>query len=164
MTTPDAGTTHPGRRPGQRPAAGTWIGIPVFILLFSAVFAALFSPVVSWARGDGTRGTFVARFEDCHKGCAWIGDFVNPDRKIAAQDVRYVNTAGLPRMKAGTSIPAVDVSSVLFGNTAYPGRPALRDALWPSVLPAEVLALAIVLMFVRWVWVAPVRYWRWRAA
>jgi hypothetical protein len=138
--------------------------MPVLILLFSAAFAALYSPLISWAAGDGTKGLFIARFEDCHKGCAWIGEFASPDHKVVAQDVRYVNTDGLPALKAGTIIPAVNVSSPLFGNTAYPGHAALRDVLWPAVLPAEVLAVLVLFMFVMWVRVAPVRYWRWRQA
>lgn len=149
---------------GRRPTTGAWIAMPLLIAAFAAVFAALFSPLISWALGHGSKGTFVARFEDCHKGCAWIGDFISSEHKVVAHDVRYVNAAGLPDMRAGTAMPAVDVSSALFGDTAYPGRVTLRDALWPAVLPAEALAVVVVLMFAGWIWVAPVRYWRWRTA
>jgi hypothetical protein len=72
----------------RRPAAGSWIAMPVLLLLFTGLFAALFSPLIGWARGDGTQGIFIARSEDCHKGCAWYGEFASFDHRIAAQNVR----------------------------------------------------------------------------
>lgn len=141
---------------------GAWVIMPISILLFAAIFAAFFSPVISWALGDGTPGIFVARFVDCHHGCAWVGEFLSSDRRAVAENVQLVNSGSLPRLKAGATVSVVDVDSPLFGNTAYPGHATLSDILWKSIWPAELLALLLLLVFARWIWTVPIRYWRFR--
>lgn len=157
----------PARRP--RPATpqepnGTWIFIPALAVVLGAIFLVLVSPLISWALGGGGRGVFVARFVDCHKGCAWIGDFEPPGHRSVLHDVRYVDVSSgsLPRLKAGERVPAVDISSRLFGNTAYSSRPDLRDILQPAIWPILLLALVLLAAFLTWAWRVPIRYWRWR--
>jgi hypothetical protein len=157
----------PARRP--KPATpqqpnGVWIFIPALAVVLGAIFLVLFSPFISWALGGGTHGVFVARFVDCHKGCAWIGNFDPADHSPVLHDVPYVDTStdGLPGLKTGERLAAVDISSKLFGNTAYSSRPQLGDILHPAVWPILLLALVMLAAFLAWVWRVPVRYWRWR--
>jgi len=159
MTIPDGGATQPGGRPGRRrPSMTAWFLTPVVILVFAAVFAVFFSPVIGWALGGGTPGIFVARDVDCHHGCHWFGDFMSSDRRLAVRDVQYAGNA--PGMKAGTVIGVKDINSALFRNIVFPRHAALRDILWISIWPEAVLALLLLLIFARWIWTVPVRYWR----
>jgi hypothetical protein len=135
--------------------------MPTLILALAALLAVLASPAIRWALGAGTQGTFVVRIMDCHKGCAWIGEFVSSDHKMAAQDVRLVTFNGLAKLKPGDTVRVTDVSS-FYGNSAYPGHPSIRDIFSISFLPFEVMALLLLFMFLRWTWTVPVRYFRWR--
>jgi hypothetical protein len=135
-----------------------WLLMPGLMLLLAVIFVTYFSPVISWALGEGTPGFFVARDVDCHHGCHWFGEFLSPDHAVALRNIQYAGNA--PAIKAGAVIPVVHVDSALFSNIAYPRHATLRDLLWVSVWPALVLALLLFLMFVRWVWTVPVRYWR----
>jgi hypothetical protein len=159
MRTSGAGAPAPRRR-GRTPA-GAWLVAPVLIVALAALLAVVASPVISWALGEGTPGIFVARFLDCHKGCAWIGEFISSDPKTAVPDVRLVNLHGLPELKPGDTVHAVHVSS-LYGSSAYPGRPSLRDVRAGSIWPFELLALLLLAVFAGWIWTVPVRYYRWR--
>ncbi|MEU4565870.1 hypothetical protein [Micromonospora sp. NPDC023956] len=55
-----------------------WVGLPFLALLGLAL--AVPDVAAAWrARsGDGTSGTFTARYETCSRNCTWHGDFV-PD-------------------------------------------------------------------------------------
>jgi hypothetical protein len=141
--------------------AGAWLFTPVLILALAALLAAFVSPAITWALGAGTPGIFVVRLLDCHKGCAWIGEFISSDRKMAEQDVRLVTLSGFPKLKPGDTVQVIDVSS-FYGNSAYPGRPSIRDILSISLWPFEVMALLLLFMFLRWTWTVPIRYFRWR--
>ena len=76
-----------------------WLVTPLFIALLSVIFVILFSPVISWARGEGTSGVFVAREVDCHHGCHWLGNFVSSDHAVVLRNVQFAGSA--PAMKAG---------------------------------------------------------------
>ena len=155
----DTGTPAAGKRGPTR--AGAWLFTPVLILALAALLAAFVSPAISWALGTGTQGTFVVRFLDCHKGCAWIGEFISSGHKTAEQDVQLVTLNRFPKLKPGDTVHVTDVSSI-YGNSAYPGRPSIRDILSISFWPFEVLALLLLFMFSRWTWTVPIRYFRWR--
>ena len=134
--------------------------MPALIVTFSAVFAVLFSPVISWALGKGTPGIFVAQSVDCHHGCAWFGEFISSHRGVVIDDVRYADAGGVPEIKAGATIPVVDVSSALFHGVAYPRYATARDILWPSIWPIALLGLLPFILLMIWVWTVPVRYCR----
>jgi hypothetical protein len=151
-------STPPGGKRGQT-RAGAWVFIPLLILALAALLAAFVSPAISWALGAGTPGIFVVRFLDCHKGCAWIGEFISSDHKMVEQDVQLVTFNKFPKLKPGDTVHAIDVSS-LYGNSAYPGRANIRNVL--SFWPFEIMALLLVFFFLRWIWTVPVRYFRWR--
>jgi len=159
MTIPDGGATQPGGWPGRRRAAKTArVHTPPGLKLVAGGFCVLLSPVFGWALGGGTPGIFVARDVDCHHGCHWFGDFMSSDRRLAVRDVQYAGNA--PGMKAGTVIGVKDINSALFRNIVFPRHAALRDILWISIWPEAVLALLLLLIFARWIWTVPVRYWR----
>ena len=150
-------------RPVRRKRAAHWVVMPILILLFAAVYLALFSAPISWMLGRGTQGTFVARDLDCHKGCAWFGDFTSANRVLVLRDVRLADVSEPPDMKAGTAIPVVDVSSTLYHGVVYPRQVTTRDILAPSVLVALLLGLLPVILFLSWIWAVPIRYWRRKA-
>jgi hypothetical protein len=151
------------RRAGRKPV-GNWLIMPVLILLFAAVYLALFSPLISWITGGGTQGIFVARELNCHKGCAWFGDFTGTNQAAVLRDVRFANLSDRPGITKGTAIPVTDISSVLFHGVAYP-RPASRhDLLSPPVLVAALLGLVPVILLLSWIWTVPFRYWRARGS
>jgi hypothetical protein len=83
---------------------------------------------------------------------------MSSDRRLAVRDVQYAGNA--PGMKAGTVIGVKDINSALFRNIVFPRHAALRDILWISIWPEAVLALLLLLIFARWIWTVPVRYWR----
>ena len=87
--------------------------MPLLMLALAALLAALVSPAITWALGAGSHGVFVVRILDCHKGCAWIGEFISSDHKMAEQDVRLVALNGLPKLKPGDTVRVTDVSSFL---------------------------------------------------
>lgn len=155
----DTGTPAGGKRGQTR--AGAWLFTPVLILALAALLAVFVSPAISWALGAGTPGIFVVRFLDCHKGCAWIGEFISSDHKPTEHDVQLVALNGLPKLKPGDTLRVIDVSSI-YGNSAYPGRPSIRNILSTSFWPFEVMALLLLFMFLRWIWTVPVRYFRGR--
>jgi hypothetical protein len=155
------GTGRPtvGRRPSPR--LSTWVFVPLLILALAALLAVVASPVISWVLGEGTPGIFVARLLDCDKGCAWFGEFTSSDHKIVVQHVQLVALNGLPELKRGATVHVVYVHS-LYGKAAYPGRATIHDMLAKSIWPFAVLALGLLLVFLRWIWTVPVRYVRWR--
>ncbi|HUD37351.1 MAG TPA: hypothetical protein VMR14_10670 [Streptosporangiaceae bacterium] len=77
----DTRTPAGGKRGQTR--AGAWVVTPVLILALAGLLAAFVSPAIRWALGAGTPGVFTVRFLDCHKGCAWIGEFASSDRTKA---------------------------------------------------------------------------------
>lgn len=113
--------------------------------------------------GQGTQGTFVARDLDCHKGCAWFGDFASANRTLVLRDVRLADVSEPPDLKAGTAIAVVDISSVLYHGVVYPRQVSTRAILAPSVLVALLLGLLPVILFLSWLWAVPIRYWRRKA-
>jgi hypothetical protein len=153
----DTGTPPAGKR--RRRRVDAWVFTPVLILALAGLLAAFVSPAISWALGAGTPGIFTVRFLDCHKGCAWIGEFTSTDRKMTEQDVQLVTFYKLAKLKPGDNVHVVDVSSI-YGNSAYPGSPNLRNIL--SFWPFEIMALLLLVFFLRWIWTVPVRYFRWR--
>ena len=150
-------------RPARRKLAARWVAMPVLILLFAAVYLTLFSAPISWLLGEGTQGTFVARDLDCHKGCAWFGDFTSANRALVLQDVRLADVSEPPDIRAGTAIAVVDISSALYHGVVYPRHVTTRDILAPSVLVALLLGLLPVILFLSWIWAVPIRYWRGKA-
>jgi hypothetical protein len=134
--------------------------MPLLILLFAGVYLALFSPVITWMLGGGTQGIFVAQDLDCHKGCAWYGDFTSANGKVVLQDVRLANLNDLRGIKAGTDIQVTGVSSALFHGTAYPGKFTARDLRSSSILVVILVGLLPVVLLLAWIWTVPVRYWR----
>jgi hypothetical protein len=155
----DTRTPAGGKRGQTR--AGAWVFTPVLILALAGLLAAFVSPSISWALGAGTPGIFVVRFLDCHKGCAWIGQFTSSDRKMVEQDVQLITFNGLPKLKPGDTVRVIDISSI-YGYSAYPGRPKIRNVLSISFWPFEIMALLLLFFFLRWIWTVPVRYFRWR--
>jgi hypothetical protein len=139
---------------------GGWVVMPILILLFAAVYLALFSPVIGWALGGGTPGTFTAQFMDCHHGCAWFGEFRSGDQKLSVQNAQFVNVNRMPGIRAGTVIRVVDISSPLDHGDAYPRHPALRDLFASPLLIAVLLGLLPVILFLLWIWTVPLRYCR----
>ena len=121
----DTSAPPAGRRGQTR--AGAWVFTPVLILALAGLLAAVVSPAISWALGAGTPGIFTVRFLDCHKGCAWIGEFTSSDHKMTEQDVQLVTFYKLAKLKPGDNVDVIDVSSI-YGNSAYPGRPTSRGA------------------------------------
>ncbi len=150
-------------RPARRKLAAHWVVMPLLILLFAAAYLALFSAPISWLLGEGTQGTFVARDLDCHKGCAWIGDFTSASRTLVLRDVRLAGVSEPPGIKTGTAIPVVDISSALYHGVAYPRQVTARGILSPSVLVALLLGLLPVILFLSWIWAVPIRYWHRKA-
>ena len=148
----------------RRKSFGNWVVLPVLILLFAAVYLALFSPVISWALGGGTLGTFTAQALDCHHGCSWFGEFTSSDHRMTVQNVVFVNVNKLPNIKAGTAIPAVDVTSALTHGSAYPRHPTLSEILSSPLLVPVLLGLLPIILFMLWVWTVPIRSWRRKAA
>jgi hypothetical protein len=106
MKTPGTGTPAARRRGQTR--AGAWVVTPVLIVALAALLAVFASPATNWALGEGTPGIFVVRFLDCHYGCAWIGEFISSDRKTEVQDVQPVTLHGLPELRPGDTVRAVD--------------------------------------------------------
>jgi hypothetical protein len=155
----DTRTPAGGKRGQTR--AGAWVFTPVLLLALAGLLVAFVSPAISWALGAGTPGVFTVRILDCHKGCAWIGEFTSSDRLKVAQDVQLVTFDGLPKLKPGDTVHVIDVSSI-YGNSAYPRRPTIRNILSISFWPFEIMALLLVFFFLRWIWTVPVRYFRWR--
>ena len=147
-------------RPVRRKRAAHWVVMPILILLFAAVYLALFSAPISWMLGRGTQGTFVARDLDCHKGCAWFGDFTGASRNVVLRDVRFANVNGLPNIKAGTVIPATDISSGLYHGVAYPRHLTPHGILSPSILVVVILGLLPIILLLLWIRTVPFRYWR----
>jgi hypothetical protein len=152
------------RRSTRRGLVGNWVVMPLLILLFSGAYLALFSPLIAWMAGDGARGTFVARYLDCQKGCAWYGDFTSSSRRVVLQDVRFANLNDVPGIKKGTAVPVTDISSVLYHGVAYPRDASPRDFLAPPVLVVLLLGLVPVVLLLSWIWTVPFRYWRVKAA
>jgi hypothetical protein len=68
-----------------------------------------------------------------------------------------------PGIRIGTAIPVVDISSALYHGVVYPRQVTTRDILAPSVLVALLLGLLPVILFLSWIWAAPIRYWRRKA-
>jgi hypothetical protein len=145
-------------RPTRRTLAANWVVMPILILLFAAVYLALFSPLISWMLGGGIQGTFVARDLDCHKGCAWFGDFTSANRTVVLQDVRLAQVNEPPSIKIGAAIPVVDISSALNHGVVYPRHVTARDILSPSVLVALLLGLLPVTLLLLWLRAVPLRY------
>jgi hypothetical protein len=159
--------TGQGRRTARRPTGrkriGNWLVMPLLILLFSGAYLALFSPLIAWMAGGGVQGTFVARYLDCQKGCAWYGDFTSASRRVVLQNVRFANLDDRPGIKKGTAIPVTDISSVLYHGVAYPREASPRDFLAPPVLVVVLLGLVPVVLLLSWIWTVPLRYWRAKA-
>jgi hypothetical protein len=153
----DRGTTM---QPAVRKSVGRWVVMPILILLLAAVYLALFSPVIAWMLGGGSQGTFIARDLDCHKGCAWFGDFTGASRNVVLRDVRFANVNGLPNIKAGTVIPATDISSGLYHGVAYPRHLTPHGILSPSILVVVILGLLPIILLLLWIRTVPFRYWR----
>src|ERR1700683_4003723 len=147
-----------------RKSFGNWVVLPVLILLFAAVYLALFSPVISWALGRGTQGTFTARALDCYHGCHWFGEFTSTDRRMTVRNVEFVNAYRQPNIRAGTVIPVVDITSALTHGSAYPGHPTLSEVLSSSVLVAILLGFLAFFFFMLWIGTVPFRWWRRKAA
>ncbi|WP_416901216.1 hypothetical protein [Micromonospora echinospora] len=55
-----------------------WAGLPFFALLGLALAVPDVASAWQAKSGDGTAGTFIARYETCGRDCTWHGDFV-PD-------------------------------------------------------------------------------------
>jgi hypothetical protein len=147
-------------RPARRKLAVSWVVMPILILLFAAVYLALFSAPLTWLLGGGTQGTFVARSLNCHKGCAWFGDFSSANRALVLRDVRLADVSEPPSIKIGTAIPVVDISSTLYHGVVYPRHVTASDIRSPSVLVALLLGLLPVILLLSWIWAVPIRYWR----
>jgi len=151
-------------RSGGQKAVGNWVVMPALILLFAVVYLALFSPLISWIAGGGNQGIFVARELDCHKGCAWFGDFTGTNQPGVLRDVRFANLSDQPGITKGTAIPVMDISSVLFHGVAYPRPATSRDFLSPAVLVVALLGLVPVILLLLWIWTVPLRHRRAKAA
>jgi hypothetical protein len=150
-------------RPAGRKSVGRWVVMPTLILLFAAVYLALFSPLITWMLGGGSQGIFIARDLDCHKGCAWFGDFTGANRKVVLQDVRFANVNALTNLKTGTVIPATDISSGLYHGVAYPRHVTARGILSPSILVVVILGLLPIILLLLWIRTVPFGYWRGKA-
>ncbi|MGW5668938.1 hypothetical protein [Micromonospora sp. NPDC003776] len=94
---------------GSRVKLLLWIGLPTLAVVGLALAAPDVAPAWRARSGDGTVGTFTARYEECARTCTWHGDFV-PDK---AGTPRYdVIVYGEPDgLIAGTTVAARDTGA-----------------------------------------------------
>jgi hypothetical protein len=120
------------------------VGVLSAILLVST--AAHIGPAVRAGLHDGTRGTWVATTQTCHKSaCIWNGKFVAPGGQVLVASAKYVGQ--LPRgIQAGTTVPA------LFTGGSGLVFPVTGSDLWIEMLIALLLsALGLYWASHRWV-------------
>jgi hypothetical protein len=120
------------------------VGVVSAFLLWSS--ATHIVPAVRAGLHDGTRGTWVATTQTCHKSaCVWGGKFVAPGGHVLVASARYAGQ--LPRgIQVGRSVPA------LFTGGSGLVFPVTGSDLWIELLIALLVsALGLYWASHRWV-------------
>jgi hypothetical protein len=133
------------QRPRRRLPLKPIVGVLSAILLVSS--AIHIGPAIRAGLHDGTRGTWVATTESCHRSaCIWNGKFVAPGGHVLATNAQYAGH--IPTSAhAGTTVPA------LFTGSSGLVYPVSGSDLWIELLIA-VLVSALGLYWSSYKWVA----------
>ncbi|MCW3841769.1 hypothetical protein ONA70_16840 [Micromonospora yasonensis] len=113
-----------------------WIGLPVLALVGLALAALAVAPAWRARSGDGTAGTFTARYEECGRSCTWHGGFFPDGAGMPRNDVIVYGEPG--GLTSGATVAARDTGArrgvfaaagggnswLLFSGLAVAGVPA----------------------------------------
>ncbi|BCL15526.1 hypothetical protein GCM10017556_32650 [Micromonospora sagamiensis] len=86
-----------------------WVGLPFLALLGLALGVPDVAPAWQAKSGDGTAGTFTARYESCGRNCTWHGDFVPDGGGTPRNDVIVYD--GPDELTSGATVAARDTGA-----------------------------------------------------
>ncbi|MFI6823000.1 hypothetical protein ACIBJE_18885 [Micromonospora sp. NPDC050187] len=86
-----------------------WVGLPFFALLGLALAVPDVAAAWQAKSGDGTAGTFIARYEECSRNCNWYGDFVPDGGGTPRNDVIVYD--GPDELSSGATVAARDTGA-----------------------------------------------------
>ncbi|OZV79989.1 hypothetical protein CA850_14760 [Micromonospora echinospora] len=86
-----------------------WVGLPLLALLGLSLAVPDVASAWQAKSGDGTAGTFIARYETCGRNCTWHGDFVPDEGGTPRSDVIVYD--GPDELTAGATVAARDTGA-----------------------------------------------------